>query len=59
MIDLAHVFTVLDEVRDRTGALVASTTFLTAHGLVGIVSGPDGRAMTVNGERVPLVDEVA
>ena len=53
MIDLAVVWRALDDVRE-CGALVASATFLTSHGLVAVASGPDGRALTVNGQRVPV-----
>jgi hypothetical protein len=57
VIDLARVFAALDHVRDQTGALVATTTFYTSHGLVSVASGPDGRVVSVNGERVPLDDD--
>lgn len=53
VIDLATVWLALDDVVE-CGALAASATFLTAHGLVCVATGPDGRAITVNGERVPM-----
>ena len=53
VIDLTAVWRALDDVRD-CGALAASATFLTAHGLVCVAAGPNGRAMSVNGESVPM-----
>jgi uncharacterized C2H2 Zn-finger protein len=54
-VDLGAVWARLDDVREL-GALAVSATFLTTHGLVSIASGPDGRAMAVNGAPIPLED---
>ena len=55
MIDLAAVYLALEAVRER-GALEASATFLTAHGLVDVVSGPDGRCIRAHGTTLELDD---
>jgi hypothetical protein len=52
-IDLTTVWAALEAVCD-CGALAASATFLTSHGLVAVAMGPRGRALSVNGERIPL-----
>jgi hypothetical protein len=39
------------------GALAASATFLTVHGLIAVASGPDGRSLSVDGQTVLLDDD--
>jgi hypothetical protein len=55
-IDLEAVWRALDAVRD-CGALAASATFLTVHGLIAVASGPDGRSLSVDGQTVLLDDD--
>jgi hypothetical protein len=48
--DLPSIFAALDNVREH-GALIASATFVTAHGDVVIEAGPLGHAVVAHGER--------
>jgi hypothetical protein len=50
------VWRALEAVRD-CGALAASATFLTVHGLIAVASGPDGRSLSVDGQTVLLDDD--
>jgi hypothetical protein len=59
MINLKAVWSALDDVRN-CGALAASATFLTSHGLVSIATGPEGRSLSVDGQTIELdADDVA
>lgn len=49
-----EAFEALEALLAEWGYVAVSGTFVVPNGLITIAVGPDGRVMTVNGERVPL-----
>jgi hypothetical protein len=51
---LTEAITALHVTRDSLDAVAVSATFLNAHGMITVAVGPDGHAISVNGEKVPI-----
>jgi hypothetical protein len=53
-VNVTEAMLLLDDVRDRLGALTVSATWETGHGDVQVTAGADGPRMTVAGQEVHL-----